>query len=149
VKRVLVVANETVEAQELLAELRRIEALGDAQFHVLSPAVPVQHGLGTWNQGGAIQAAEERLERTLAILRAEGFEADGHVGDMLPIPAIEDTLLTFPADTIVISTHPESRSNWLRRDVVGKARRKFKPRQIIHVVSHVTEHDPSVRPTHA
>jgi GABA permease len=134
--RVLVVANETVEADELLAELRRIEDQKTSTFHVVAPAVPVDHGLGTWSQEGAIAAASDRLQATLKILRSEGLDADGHVGDMMPIPAIDDALLTFDADLIVISTHPPDRSRWLRKDVVEKARKKF-GRPVRHVVSHV------------
>ena len=76
--------------------------------------------MGTWSQEGAIAAAAERLNRTLAILEGQGLDADGHVGDMLPLAAIRDALLQFPADRIVISTHPPERSRWLRRDLVGR-----------------------------
>ena len=113
--RVLVVANETVEADELLAELRRIEDERTSTFFVVAPAV-ADHGLGTWSQEGAIAAATERLQATLDILRREGLDAD----------------------LIVISTHPPERSRWLRRDVVGKARKKF-GRPVRHVISHVPE----------
>ena len=44
--RVLVVANETVEADELLAELRRIEDEHSSVFRVVAPAVAPDHGLG-------------------------------------------------------------------------------------------------------
>ena len=93
--RVLVVANETVGAEELLAEIRRIEDRRTSTFHVLAPAVADEHGLGTWNQEGAIQHAHERLDQTLGVLRSEGLKADGHVGDMVPLAAIEDALLQF------------------------------------------------------
>ena len=136
--RVLVVANETVGAEELLAEIRRIEDRRTSRFHVLSPAVADHHGLGTWNQEGAITHAQARLDRTLEILRSEGLDANGHVGDMVPLAAIEDALVTFPADVIVISTHPVSRSHWLKRDLVEQARKKF-ARPVVHVVSHVPE----------
>lgn len=136
--RVLVVANETVGAKELLAEIRRIEDSRTSRFHVLAPAVADDHGLGTWNQEGAIRHAQERLDHTLGLLRADGLSAEGHVGDMLPLAAIEDTLLTFPADMIVISTHPLARSRWLKRDLIEQARKKFE-RPVVHVVSHVPE----------
>ena len=48
--RVLVVANETVEAEELLAELRRIEDEHSSTFLVVAPAVAAEHGLGTWSR---------------------------------------------------------------------------------------------------
>jgi GABA permease len=136
--RVLVVANETVGAEELLAEIRRIEDRRTSTFHVLAPAVADEHGLGVWNQEGAIQHARERLDKMLGVLRSEGLTADGHVGDMVPLAAIEDALVQFPADMIVISTHPVARSHWLKRDLVEQARKKF-GRPVVHVVSHVPE----------
>jgi GABA permease len=140
--RVLVVANETVGAEELLAEIRRIEDRRTSKFHVLAPAVADDHGLGTWNQEGAIQHAQERLDKTLELLRAEGLDATGQVGDMVPLAAIEDALRTFPADMIVISTHPLARSRWLKKDLVESARKKFE-RPVVHVVSHVSENAPA------
>ena len=60
------------------------------------------------------------------------------MGDMHPLMAIEDAIATFPADTIVISTHPAERSRWLKKDLIEQARRKFE-RPVVHVVSHVHE----------
>jgi GABA permease len=140
--RVLVVANETVGADELLAEIRRIEDRRTSRFHVVAPAVPDNHGLGTWSQEGCIPAAQARLDRTLDLLRAEGLQAEGSVGDMLPLAAIEDALRTFRADMIVISTHPASRSRWLKRDLIEQARKKF-GRPVVHVISHVRERSPA------
>jgi GABA permease len=57
---------------------------------------------------------------------------------MMPIPAIDDALLHFDADLIVISTHPPERSRWLRKDIVGKARQKYSL-PVRHVISHVPE----------
>ena len=136
--RVLVVANETVEAEELLAELRRIEDERSSTFAVVAPAV-AEHSLGdTWSQAGAIDAAQERLDRTLAVLRGEGLECDGEVGDMVPFAAVRDALDRFEADLIVISTHPGPRSRWLRKDLVEHVRKAFDV-PVVHIVSHVHE----------
>ena len=137
--RVLVVANETVEADELLAELRRIEDEHSSTFVVVAPAVALEHGLSdTWTQAGAIEAAQERLDRTLAVLRAEGLECSGSVGDMVPFAAVRDALDRFDAELIVISTHPVSRSRWLRKDLVEQVRSQFDV-PVVHIVSHVHE----------
>jgi GABA permease len=136
--RVLVVANETVEAEELLAELRRIEDEDSSTFLVVAPAVAAEHGLGTWSQAGAIEAAQERVDRTLAVLRSEGFDCDGYVGDMVPFAAVRDALDRFDAAMIVISTHPATRSGWLRKDLVDQVRSTFKL-PVVHVISHVQE----------
>ena len=139
--RVLVVANETVEATELLAELRRIDDEHSSTFLVVAPAVAAEHGLAdSWTQAGAIDAAQERLDRTLAVLRGEGLECSGSVGDMVPFSAVRDALDRFDADLIVISTHPETRSRWLRKDLVAQVRSSFGI-PVVHIVSHV--HDQS------
>jgi GABA permease len=142
--RVLVVANETVEADELLAELRRIEDERTSIFAVVAPAVPADHGVsGTWSQAGAIDAAQERLDRTLAVLRSEGLECDGWVGDMVPYAAVRDAVERFgKVDLIVISTHPATRSRWLKKDLVEQVKRHFHV-PVVHVVSHVHEHRPA------
>jgi GABA permease len=138
--RVLVVANETVEAEELLAELRRIEDERTSTFLVVAPALAADHGLtSTWNQAGAIEAAKERLDRTLAVLRGEGLACEGRVGDMMPFAAVRDALDRFKADLIVISTHPPTRSRWLRKDFVEQVRGAFEI-PVVHIVSHVHEH---------
>jgi hypothetical protein len=53
---------------------------------------------------------------------ALGLRARGEVGDSDPNVAIEDALRTFPADEVIISTHPPDRSRWLERGVVQRAR---------------------------
>ena len=133
--KILVVANETVGADELLQELRRLEDEKTSDYYVIVPARPLHERHGTvWTQEGAIEAAEERLEQTLETLRTEGLKADGRVGDMRPLHAINDALMDFTADLLVISTHPEKRSRWLRHGLVEQAERRF-GRPVIHVVS--------------
>jgi GABA permease len=133
--KILVVANETVGADELLRELRRLEDEKTSDYYVIVPARPLheRHG-AVWTQEGAIEAAEDRLEQTLETLRSEGLTAEGRVGDMRPLHAINDALMDFKADLIVISTHPERRSRWLRLGLVEQAERRF-GRPVIHVVS--------------
>ena len=62
-----------------------------------------------------------------------GIEARGEIGDGDPLQAIEDALRTFAPDELVISTHPEGRSNWLERGVVAGARERF-ALPVTHVV---------------
>ena len=133
--KVLVVANETVGADELLKELRRLEDEKTSEYYVMVPARPLHERHGTvWSQEGAIEAAEERLEATLEVLRTEGLHADGRVGDMRPMHAIGDALMDFDADLIVISTHPEKRSRWLRLGLVEQAKKRYDV-PVIHIVS--------------
>jgi hypothetical protein len=132
-RRILVVANETVAGARLREEIRRAVAEGPAEVLVVSPALnsPLRHWASDDDTARAL--AQERLAASLARLRDSGVEAHGEVGDSDPLQAIEDALRTFGADEIVISTHPEGRSNWLERGVVTGARERFAV-PITHVV---------------
>ena len=66
-------------------------------------------------------------------MRSVGIDATGEIGDGDPLQAIEDAVHTFSPDELIISTHPEGRSNWLERGVVTGARERF-PVPITHVV---------------
>jgi len=137
ISRVLVVANETVQADALLNELRELNAVHDAEYLVLVPASPVHSGQGAvWAPNTAVAAAEHRLTTTLGILRADGLHVDGEVGDYRPLHAMDQAVADFHPDIIVISTHPEERSVWLRQDIVGQARRRYHV-PVRHVVSRV------------
>jgi hypothetical protein len=132
-RRILVIANETVGGDELLAILRQKAAGVNERVLVVCPALNSQ--VRTWasDEDGARSAAQKRLDASLARLRQDGVHAHGEVGDGDPLQAVEDALRTFGADEIVISTHPEGRSNWLERTVVGAARERFDI-PITHVV---------------
>ena len=125
--RILVIANETVGGAPLLDKIKQLaSALDDTTMvHVVSPALnsPLRHLAS--DEDRARGAAQERLDNSLGKLREEGIEASGEVGDGDPLQAIEDALRTFGADQIVISTHPEGRSNWLERGLVTQARERF------------------------
>jgi GABA permease len=121
-RRVLVVANETVQGEELFAAVR---AEGAQDVLVVSPALNTRVRTWTSDEDGAREAAAARLEASLARLAAVGISATGQVGDGDPAQAIEDALRTFPADRIILSTHPPGRSNWLERGVVEAVRERF------------------------
>src|SRR5215204_5224112 len=87
-KRILVVANETVAGKALIDAVKRHE---------------------------------------------EGVEADGRVMDPDPYSAIMDALGEEEYDEIIISTHPETRSGWLRQGLVDRVQRAAR-RPVEHVV---------------
>ena len=132
-KRVLVVANETVGGETLRDCIAKSVHGYRGDVLVVSPALnsPLRHW--TSDEDEARAQAHERLDRSLARLHELGIEARGQVGDAEPLQAIEDALRTFGADEIIISTHPEGRSNWLERGVVTGARERFAV-PITHVV---------------
>ncbi len=65
-------------------------------------------------------AAQHRVDHALERLREAGIEATGEVMDPDPYHAMADAVREFDVDEIIISTHPETRSGWLRRDLVER-----------------------------
>jgi len=132
-RRILVVANETVGGPALLEQIRKRSEGVDEHVLVVVPALnsPLKHW--TSDEDGAREAAQERLEASLAAMRAAGIDASGEVGDSDPLQAIEDALRTFAPDELIISTHPPDRSHWLERGVVAGARERF-ALPVTHVV---------------
>ena len=134
IKRILVIANETVESAVLHdVILARAEHAAGAEVTVVAPALNsrLRHWLS--DDGDARLAAEERLDRCLGRLIANGVDASGWVGDEDPVQAIEDALHLFAADEIAVATHPEGRSNWLARNLARRARDRF-PQPVLHIV---------------
>jgi nucleotide-binding universal stress UspA family protein len=131
--RILVVANETLAGRELRDAITAAVAAHPSQVLVVCPALNSKLRHWASDEDAARAAAQERLKDSLARLAEAGVEADGRVGDSDPLQAIEDAFRTFGADEIIISTHPEGRSNWLERGVVASARQRFAV-PIAHVV---------------
>jgi hypothetical protein len=124
--RILVVANETVGGRALIDSVVKHAEQAHEQlrpFHVtvVSPQNQPKHGYVVYDDS-VRTAAENRLEITLAQLREVGIEAEGEVMDPDPYNATMDAFAQHGADEIIISTHPETRSGWLRRDLIDRVR---------------------------
>lgn len=139
-RRVLVVANETVGGDELMSAISELALGGKTDFYVVCPALNSRLKTWTSDEDPARAQAQERLDATLARLSSVGIEAHGEVGDVDPLVAIEDGVRLFRPDEIVVSTHPEGRSNWLERGVVGAVRERFDV-PVTHVVVDLETHE--------
>lgn len=132
-RRILVVANETVAGDELRDLLGRKAAGVREDVLLVCPALNSKLRTWTSDEDGARSAAQARLDASLARLSELGVQARGEIGDGDPLQAVEDALREFPADEIVVSTHPPGRSNWLELGVVENARLRFDV-PVTHVV---------------
>jgi hypothetical protein len=130
--RLLVVANETVVGKPLIDAVKARAAKGPIQVHVICPQNQPRAG---WVQYGeeARWAAENRLKATLARLDEAGIQATGAIEDPDPYTAVMDELGRADYDEIIISTHPETRSGWLRRDLIERVTQATR-RPVEHVV---------------
>ena len=131
--KVLVIANETVGGDELLALLGTRSIDVDEQVLLVCPALNSRVRTWTSDEDPARAGAQERLDASLSRLAEAGVSARGEIGDGDPLQALEDALRVFPADEVVVSTHPPGRSNWLEQGVVQQARLRFDV-PVTHVV---------------
>ncbi len=139
-RRVLVVANETVQGEELLSTISTLALVERTQFLVVCPALNSRLKTFTSDEDPAREAARARLDVTLARLRSVGIEAQGEVGDGDPLVAVDDAMRTFGPNEIVISTHPPGRSNWLERGIVESVRARYDV-PVTHVVVDLAAED--------
>jgi hypothetical protein len=135
VKHVLVVANETVAGRALTDSLRRRAGEAEIRVSVVCPVNAPREGYVVY-QDTRRAAARRRLDKTLAQLLEAGIAADGFVVEADPVDAVVDALhqLEPPVDEIVVSTHPEEKSGWLRRKVVDRIRKAAGTVPVEHVV---------------
>jgi hypothetical protein len=117
--RLLVVANETVGGRALIDAVKAHAEKGPVRAHVVCPQNQPRQGWLVYDES-VRSAAENRLNTTLAQLKEIGVEADGEVMDPDPYTAIMDAFHHDDFDEIIVSTHPETRSGWMRRDLIER-----------------------------
>jgi len=136
VTSVLVVANETLAGTELVDAVRRRNERGPIRVAVVAPVTQPREGYVVYRDSRRA-AAGRRLERTLEALRAAGIPAHGGVFDDEPLVAVKDVLSSEEVDEIIVATHPETKSGWLRKNLVEEIRKVAGGRPVEHVVSDV------------
>jgi len=130
---VLVVANETVDARTLRDALA---ARGDdLTVTVVAPVNQPPRGYVVYSDTRRA-SARRRLDRALGHLREAGVSADGYVVEADPAAAVRDALATLepPVDEVLVSTHAEERSGWLRRGVLDQIRSAAGDLPVEHLV---------------
>jgi hypothetical protein len=132
---ILVIANETVASDQLINAVRGEARAGVDLVTVLAPVNAPSSGYVVYEDTRRA-AAGRRLDRTLDALHEAGLAAHGLVVDTPPDEAVRDALATLepPPDRIVVSTHPEQKSGWLRKNMVDKIRDAAGAVPVEHIV---------------
>ena len=120
-KTILVVANETLGGRALVEKIRARAAEGDVRFVLCVPQNRPRSGLVVYDDA-VFDAAQARVDLALEFIRAEHIKAIGEVGDPDPYTATIDAVREYGPSEIIISTYPETRSGWLRRDLIDRVR---------------------------
>jgi len=130
----LVVANETVTGRKLIEAVERHRG-EDLRVTVIAPVNQPERGYVVYEDTRRA-AAGRRLDRTVSMLREEGITAHGLVVESDPVTAVRDALaqLEPSVDAIVVATHPQQKSGWLRKNVIDRIRDTAGDPPVEHVV---------------
>jgi hypothetical protein len=132
-RHILVVANETVVSKALVDLIEERAAKGDVRVTVLAPVNQPRQGYVVYYDTRRA-AARRRLDKTLDLLRAAGIPANGIVVETDPVSALRDAIDQLEPDEVIVSTHPQQKSGWLRRNAVEQMRRVASGLEFRHVV---------------
>lgn len=108
-RRVLIVASEAVTAKQVHAALGGRERGDRVEVMVIAPALH-RSALRFWlsDADDAIRKARDVQAATVAGLRSEGMPVTGDSAEGDVTQAIQDALVTFPADRILVFAHDEN-----------------------------------------
>jgi hypothetical protein len=122
--KLLVLTPEPVDA-DLLRETLGDEVEG-AEVLVVSPATN-QSKLAFWvsDPDDAIAEAGQAQEETVERLEEAGIDAAGDTGESEPAVALQDALATFPADRILVFSHPEGDRDYREDAGLADAEQRF------------------------
>jgi GNAT superfamily N-acetyltransferase len=118
-KTVLVVANETLGGRPLLARIKEKAAQDEIRLVICVPRTNPRQGNIIYDEA-VFDAAQVRIDLARKIMREEGIDAVGEVGDPDPYTAAMDAIAEHRPDEVVISTYPVASSGWMRRDLVER-----------------------------
>ena len=144
-RRILVVANRTLDQDSLLEAIKSRVSEGPCEFTLVVPATASTEGGGPGQSsqgvawGGAArqtgdfllpersyERAHQRLEYGLERFRRVGATVNGQVGNANALDAIGEALHGRQFDEMIISTLPRRMSRWLHQDIPHRAKRKFR-----------------------
>jgi GABA permease len=106
----------------VIDELRKRAKQGPIRVTVVSPQNEPRAGFVVYADSRR-SSAERRLRQTLDLLHEAGIAARGAVVDPDPLQAIKDAVYEYRPDEVIVSTHGELKSGWLRANLIERARK--------------------------
>ncbi len=127
--KLLVIANRTIESEEIRSALVHRAASGPVQVTLVAPAS---------SGGGSVRARRaataERLEAAVQGLREAGIRVEGVLGDADPILAVQDAWDPSRYDEVIVATLPTGMSRWMATDLPHRVERLTGAR-VTHIVA--------------
>jgi hypothetical protein len=132
-RHILVVANETAVSTALVQLLEQKAAESPVHVTALAPVNQPRQGYVVYYDTRRA-AARRRLDKTLDLLRKAGIPANGVVVEADPVSALRDAIDQLEPDEVIVSTHPQKQSGWMRRNMVDQMQRVSGDLPFEHVV---------------
>jgi hypothetical protein len=126
--RVIAVVTDELHGPEPIKQLQANTKGDGLEVRVVIPTVEAsafRHTMGDVDEPR--QQAEERLEKNLGLLRQQGIEVSGEVGDPDPVQAANDALLKGPADEVLIFEHADGQEQWYEEGLIERAQESIEP----------------------
>src|SRR3712207_439279 len=123
-KKILALVSEPISADALRSAIGA-DAADNAEVLVVAPALNTKRRFFLADPDPAIERAEGVQEETVERLVEGGIDAAGDTGEEDPLLALQDALVTFDADEVVLFTHKEGKQNWLEEGLVEEAQGRF------------------------
>lgn len=123
-RRVLLVANDTLAEEALVAEVERLASVPMTRVLLLVPAVISRGTRMTGGVDGPLEQARARLKTALERVGRDHSVA-GEVSEADPLEAIEDTFATFAPDEVIVSTRWGRNAGGLEPQLAGLVRDRF------------------------
>jgi len=122
--KLLVLSPEPIDAPLLRSVVGN--DVDGAEVMVVSPATQ-SSPLRFWmtDNDAEIEQAQEANDETVERLEEGGIDAVGDIGEAEPALALQDALVTFAADRIVIFTHPEGDLDYREDESLKDAEQRF------------------------
>ena len=134
-KKILALVSEAVSADALKSAVGD-DVANNAEVLVVAPALNTKTRFFLADPDPAIDRAEQVQEETVERLSEGGVDAapTATPGSEDPLQALQDALATYPADEIVLFTHPGGERNWQEEGLVDEAKERFGSTPVRHVV---------------
>ncbi|MEJ7749902.1 MAG: hypothetical protein WKF32_00440 [Thermoleophilaceae bacterium] len=122
--KVLVLVSEPVSGEIVKSAIGK-DVAEAAEVLVVAPALNSKMRFFFSDPDEAIARADTVQQESVERMNEEGVDAAGDTGESDPLQAIEDALVTFDAEEIVLCTNPKGERNWLEDGIVDDAKERF------------------------
>ena len=123
-RRVLVVANDTLDENALIGEIQRLVTASLTRVFLLVPAQISRGARITGAVDGVLDQARRRLETAVERVGHHDVVA-GDSSQSDPIQAVQDAFTTFVPDEVIVATRPERTEGGLDPELAGLIRERF------------------------